>query len=83
MSNILGVFYYILNPIEYNRDKNRQAAKIMAQGMTIQELVEQSDSPYELQDGVAEVFLDQIIQRLQSKKSNLKRFLYEKNEDLY
>lgn len=61
---ILEAVYSILNPIEYNRAKNRQSAKIMAEGMTLQELIDQSGSPYELEDGVAEVFLDQIVERL-------------------
>lgn len=64
MTTFLEGLYSILNPIEYNRAKNRQSTKIMAEGMTLQELIEQSSSPYDLEDGVAEVFLDQIVERL-------------------
>ena len=61
---ILEAVYSILSPIEYIRAKNRQSAKILAEGMTLQELIEQSSAPYELDDGIAEVFLDQIVERL-------------------
>jgi|GEM_PF-4585437 hypothetical protein len=63
MHAILEFFYSWVNSEQYYKDKCRIATREMVKGMSLSDLIENCKNPCALQDGIAQVFLEEIVNR--------------------